>query len=350
LAHIQLLLSQEKMRTKKLKRSFCLIGSITSVVGFARNCYDYFTERVGNGISTHGMAAGYGAGVFLLVVCAGIVFAMGQDQVYPMVIGCALSGVWWLVFTIMPWRMLQSRPGPPLPSGENYLFYSWKCLFRTVRSIRQLSQAFRFLLAWFLLSDGISTVCSVSIIFGKGTLHMPQFQLIIAAIIVPIAALAGTYFWLWIQRRFHLSTRVMVIIISALYAFLPLYGIIGFFAPFGLKTIPEVWFVCIWYGAMLGAVQSFCRVLFAELLPVGRENEFFSLYEVTDKGSAWIGPLVSGAIADTTHELRYSFYFLLLMLVIPVILVWTVDVKKGKEDAKTFLIAEQEREQKHAMA
>ena len=37
-------------------------------------------------------------------------------------------------------------------------------------------------------------------------------------------------------------------------------------------------------GFILGAYQSFSRVLYSELMPPGHESEFFSLYEVTDKG------------------------------------------------------------------
>jgi UMF1 family MFS transporter len=184
-----------------------------------------------------------------------------------------------------------------------------------------------------MLSDGVGTVTSVAIIFAKTKLGMSQIQLIIAAIIVPISAAAGVYFWLFIQRRFSLTTKTMLILICALYTLLPIYGLLGFFAPFGLKHRAEIWVMSVVSGLLLGAIQSYARVMFSDLLPPGRENEFFSLYEITDKGAAWIGPLATAAIADATEELRYAFYLLLVMLLTPVFLTWFVDVRQAKKDA-----------------
>jgi UMF1 family MFS transporter len=51
---------------------------------------------------------------------------------------------------------------------------------------------------------------------------------------------------------------------------LPLYGILGLFASAGLVHQWELWPVAIYHGIMLGAMQSFSRVLFAEMLPKSR--------------------------------------------------------------------------------
>ncbi|KAJ1982876.1 Autophagy protein 22 [Dimargaris xerosporica] len=292
-------------------------------------------ERVSNAISGHCFAIGYGGALVMLVAGALIVF-FGNQTTYSMLVACGLSGVWWLIFTLVPARWLRRRPGPPLPAGENYLFYSFKQVGRTFLQVRHLSQTFLFLLAWFFLSDGYSTIVSVSILFVKNNLKASNIQLIIAAFIVPFSSILGNFLFLWFQRRFDLATRTMIIIIAVLYIALPVYGIVGFFAPVGLRHIYEIYVVAVYHGLMFGPVQSFCRVLFCELLPPGHENEFFGLYEITDKGSSWIGPLVSAAISDATGELRYAFYFLLAMLVIPVFVLWKIDVPRGKAMAQAY--------------
>ena len=43
------------------------------------------------------------------------------------------------------------------------------------------------------------------------------------------------------------------------------------------------------YGLPLGALQSYSRSLFGQLCPVGYESQFFAFYEITDKGSSWMG-------------------------------------------------------------
>jgi len=38
------------------------------------------------------------------------------------------------------------------------------------------------------------------------------------------------------------------------------------------------------FGLVLGYIQSISRVIYGGLTPKGKESEFFSFYEITDKG------------------------------------------------------------------
>lgn len=44
------------------------------------------------------------------------------------------------------------------------------------------------------------------------------------------------------------------------------------------------------------------RGRYADLTLPGKEAEFFALYEITDRGSSWLGPLVAGAILQSAAE------------------------------------------------
>jgi UMF1 family MFS transporter len=57
---------------------------------------------------------------------------------------------------------------------------------------------------------------------------------------------------------------------------------------------------------------------------------------VTDKGSSWVGPLLVGAISQATGSIRHSFIMLFGFFAIPIFIFWTIDVKKGKQQAKQF--------------
>jgi UMF1 family MFS transporter len=293
-------------------------------------------DREGNRMSAIGMSVGYGVSMVLLIVIALIVLAMGSDKDYPLAIGIGIVGVWWLVWNLVPLRWLEYRPGPPFPKDVNAITYSWKQIGFTLYRVSKLSHAFKVLLAWLLISDAITTLSSVAILFGRDNLKMPQFQLLIAAILLPLSAMIGSYGWYLIQRRLNLTTRTMIILLSFLYALLPVYGLLGFVAPIGLKNVWEVWMVVVYDGLMLGAIQSFFRVQFSQLLPRTVESELFALYEVTDKGSSWIGGLFAAAITDWTHDLRNTFWLLLVMFLLPIVLIWFVDVKEGKQQAIDF--------------
>ncbi|KAH9263528.1 hypothetical protein BASA83_013084 [Batrachochytrium salamandrivorans] len=142
--------------------------------------------------------------VIQLIIGAGIFIVMGSGahyslpDVYPLQIGIAVSGVWTLVFLPFTYSWLKPRPGSPLPAGENVFLFSIKKLGRTLCKVRQLGQLFIFLFAWFIYSDGFTTIIAVAILFFRTDLGVDTTSLLIAAIIAPLfaglAALCGTRF------------------------------------------------------------------------------------------------------------------------------------------------------------
>ena len=85
----------------------------------------------------------------------------------------------------------------------------------------------------------------------------------------------------------------------------------------------------------VGAWQALSRAILTELIPKGKEAEFFSLYEITDKGSAWIGPLLTAVIRDWTGDFRNSFWALILMLLVAIPILQKVNMEQGRRDVGT---------------
>ena len=94
--------------------------------------------------------------------------------------------------------------------------------------------------------------------------------------------------------------------------------------------------------ANIGAWQALSRAILSELIPKGREAEFFSLYEITDKGSAWVGPLLTALIRDITGNFRHSFWALIIMILISMPILWRVNVEQGTRDAATVTLSPHE--------
>ena len=83
----------------------------------------------------------------------------------------------------------------------------------------------------------------------------------------------------------------------------------------------------------MGGLSSYCRSFYGLLIPPGSEAAFYALYAITDKGSSAVGPAVVGLIVDATGTIRPAFFFLAVLIALPLPLIWMVDVEKGKEDA-----------------
>lgn len=56
------------------------------------------------------------------------------------------------------------------------------------------------------------------------------------------------------------------------------------------------------------------------------------LYAATDKGSSFIGPAVVGGLIDATGQVRSGFFFIAVIIVLPIPLVWMVNAEKGRRD------------------
>ena len=103
---------------------------------------------------------------------------------------------------------------------------------------------------------------------------MSSEQLFIIATVTPFLAMIGNYFFLFVFHRWlKFRTKSIVVMLLLLMLLIPIYGVLGFFIPqnipLGVKTITEMYLLGSYYGFLLGALQSFSRVLFAELIPPG---------------------------------------------------------------------------------
>ncbi|OQD80801.1 hypothetical protein PENANT_c031G06032 [Penicillium antarcticum] len=63
------------------------------------------------------------------------------------------------------------------------------------------------------------------------------------------------------------------------------------------------------------------------------EAAFYALYAATDKGSSFIGPAVIGILIDATGQVRTGFFFIAVLIVLPIPLVWMANAEKGRRDA-----------------
>ncbi|KAI8361003.1 autophagy-related protein 22-like protein [Mortierella sp. GBAus27b] len=285
-------------------------------------------------ISAKGFASGYFGGILLLLVCLYISYR-DKSSIRSLKIVIFLSGLWWFIFVALTGVWLRRRPGRELHMDERS--QNRGTLWTASQYARKLPSAFAFLVAWFFLSDGYTSISNVALLFAKTSLHLPQTQLILLSLEVPFCALIGTLAFPRVQRVLGYDQKQMVLLLLVMLVMVPLYGTLGLIFPFWphLTSAGKLFTLAAYFGLLIGAVQSFCRSMFAGLVPRGRESEFFGLYAITDKGSSWLGPLAVAAITDATHEIRHAFVFLLVLLSLPIpIIYFGVDMNQGRLDAE----------------
>mmetsp|Transcript_13698 Transcript_13698/g.27291 ORF Transcript_13698/g.27291 Transcript_13698/m.27291 type:complete len:955 (+) Transcript_13698:71-2935(+) len=282
-------------------------------------------------ISATGFLYGYVSGTIVVLIT--FVVMMMEPSMFGLRLSVFLTGLWWLVFSLPMIPYLEKRPGPPLPNASMtfYASFSFKRLLASMRCLPHIPETMRFTIAYFLYSDAYSTIASVGVLFAVEEMDMTLTEVSMLAIISPLCASIGILIFRWVQVHNDFSNKQMIQILLTILAVMVFYGVLGFFLPFGVKIKAELYGLIIVYGLVLGAIQSYTRTAYCDLVPPGQESEFFGIYEISDKGSSWMGPLICAVLYELTGSMRYAFWYLLFMCLVGLYLVTLTDWQEGSD-------------------
>ena len=79
----------------------------------------------------------------------------------------------------------------------------------------------------------------------------------------------------------------------------------------------------------MGGSQALSRSLYSFMIPKGEEAEYYSVSELSDKGSSWLAPLLMGVQTQITGSMRGSILSLIAFFLAGLLLLSQVDVKKA---------------------
>jgi UMF1 family MFS transporter len=69
------------------------------------------------------------------------------------------------------------------------------------------------------------------------------------------------------------------------------------------------------------------------MIPAGHEATFFGLYEITERGTSWIGPLVFGLVVGLTGSYRQAILSLIALFLVGVTALLLTDTDRAMRDA-----------------
>lgn len=301
---------------------------------------DIASEEERDRVSSYGWAMGYlGGGVLLALNLA---FFNLRDQLgvpgdIAVRINLASAGLWWMGFSFITWARLRSRRAArPLPTGQTYASVGFKQLGNTFREVKHFPETLKYLLAYFLYNDGIQTVIAVSSTFAaapliRGGLELDQTTLIALILMIQFVAFFGALFWGKLAK--WIGAKQSIIVALVIWAGVVIYAYVGLY---GDTRVIQFFILGVFIALVMGGSQAISRSLFAQMIPDGKEAEFYSFYEVSERGTSWTGPLVFGLANQMFGSLRYGilaliFYFIAGLIVLPF-----VNVKKAMADVKKY--------------
>ncbi|MER7979757.1 MFS transporter [Streptomyces sp. NPDC095817] len=279
-------------------------------------------------VSSRGWAFGYAAGSLVLIANLVLFTAhdsFGVSESTAVRICLASAGVWWGAFTLVPLKRLRDRRAPATSTGQPPA-HGWRQLAATVRDMRGKPLTLSFLLAYLMYNDGIQTVISQASVYGSEELGLSQSTLIVAVLLVQVLAVGGALGMGRLARTYGAKRTIL----GSLVAWTLTLGA-GYFLPAGAP----VWFFVLAsaIGLVLGGSQALSRSLFSHLVPRGKEAEYFSAYEMSDRGMSWLGPLLFGLTYQLTGSYRDAIISLVAFFVIGFVLLARVQVRQAVRDA-----------------
>jgi UMF1 family MFS transporter len=317
---------------------YLLGGVLFLVAGIAYSAsiviYNSFLPRIAgpddrDKVSSRGWAIGYlGGGLLLAVNLVAVSFYTieGNDQrTLDIARWCIVSaGLWWAVFTLVPLTALREHPAAqaaPTAPG-NLLTDGFRQLGRTLTGLRAYPLTLFFLLAYLIYNDGIQTVIALASTFGTEELHLGQSTLIVTILIVQFLAFGGALLLGAMAAR--LGARTTVLFSLALWLAVV---VAAYWLP-DRKAAPFM-ILGAGIGIVLGGSQALSRSLFAQLIPAGREGEYFGFYEISSGGTSWIGPLFFGLVYQLTDSYRSGIISLIVFFVAGGILLALVPLRRA---------------------
>ncbi|MEV8587110.1 MFS transporter [Streptomyces sp. NPDC051180] len=283
-------------------------------------------------VSSRGWAFGYTSGALVLVL--NLVLYQGHDSFgltegEAVRICLASAGVWWGAFAIVPLRRLRDRQlGAEGRGGaaEGGVGSGWRQLRATLKDMRRHPLTLSFLLAYLIYNDGVQTVISQASLFGSEELGLDQTTLITAVLLVQVLAVAGALGMGRLARTYGAKRTIL-----ASLAVWTLILVAGYFLPADAPVF--FFFLAAAIGLVLGGSQALSRSLFSHLVPRGKEAEYFSAYEMSDRGLSWLGPLVFGLAYQLTGSYRDAIISLVIFFVVGFALLARVPVRRAVEAA-----------------
>ncbi|MDQ0682506.1 UMF1 family MFS transporter [Streptomyces achromogenes] len=276
-------------------------------------------------VSSRGWAFGYAAGSLVLVANLVLYLAhdsFGVSESAAVRICLASAGLWWGGFTVIPLLRLRDRPAVVREATAPGL----RQLAATVRDMRRHPLTLAFLLAYLVYNDGIQTVISQASVYGSEELGLSQATLIGAVLLVQVLAVAGALGMGRLARAYGAKRTIL----GSLVAWTLTLGA-GYFLPAGA---PVAFFLLAGaIGLVLGGSQALSRSLFSHLVPPGKEAEYFSAYEMSDRGMSWLGPLLFGLTYQLTGSYRDAIVSLVAFFVIGFLLLARVPVRRAIGEA-----------------
>jgi UMF1 family MFS transporter len=266
--------------------------------------YDSFLAKVSSKknvsrISGFGYGINYLGGILAMILLYPL-YSGGYGDKYMLCF--PLAALFFLIFSIPAFLYLKEDRAKKKMSIFSLAKIGFKTTLNTLRNMKRHKNIFWFLLAFYLMSDGLITVFAFIPIYAKTTLLLSLSEITIIFILVQLVAVPSAIFSGIMAdkkgpKRVILTTIVLWSIIVLLLAI--------------ARTSVMFYFIAVLTGLVVGSSQGIARSWMSQIVPEKKRFEFFGFNGFASRLSATTGPLVFGTVSVLTGSQRIAMLALL---------------------------------------
>jgi UMF1 family MFS transporter len=286
----------------------------------SQSLYDSFLSHVSKKenaglVSGLGYSFGYLGGIVALILFKPFYiggFAGENEILYRLVF--PLTALFFILFSLPSFVYLKNAGNYLKPKKDSLRFFIKIGFSRTLESLRYLKKnkhLLWFLIAFYLLTDGLVTIFAFISIYGIQTIKLTMPQIMVVFIIVQIIAIPSSLFFGWLADKKGQKKILLWNIFG--------WILITFFLSIG-KSAFIMYLIAILTGLFIGGSQSIARSWFSNLIPEEKRFSLFGFNSFASKISAVIGPLLYGAISVLSGNQRIAMLSLIPFFVISFII------------------------------
>ncbi len=211
-------------------------------------------------------------------------------------------------------------------------------LLSTVRKLRHFQNALTYLIAFMLYNDGLAAIIAFGGVYASATFGWDTTTLGIFGIILTVFAIPGAFLGGRIDDLIGSKRTIQIAIAGVIIATAGIVGVTGdrvlFFLPadplsatrglFGSVQEKVFMAFALLLGFCMGPMQAASRTMIGRLAPPGMTGEFYGLFALSGRATAWMAPTAIGIITTATRSNRLGVACVLVFLVLGFCLLWRV--------------------------
>jgi UMF1 family MFS transporter len=187
-------------------------------------------------------------------------------------------------------------------------------LAASLKHWREHRAAFRFIVAYYFISEAILTSIYFTANYLSTTFSMTASTILALTALLQVVAIPAT----WLSGRLADTRGPRQILAGSVAVWMVVVLLLA------AATAPwQLYAAAVLMGTVIGSTQAVGRVCLARLAPPARSGEFFGLNSMSSKVAATLGPFLFGVVSTMTGSQRLAWLSLLPFLVTGLILLVT---------------------------